>query len=140
MAGAYLGGRPRDESAAPARPFTFIAVGVGVGILTGLLGVGGGFLLVPVLTLLGGLRLNVAIGTSLVIIAFNSVSGLLSHLGHLDLPWVLVAGATVSALLGTLVGMRISARVPLPVLRRGFGVSVLVVGGAVLAVESRQWV
>nr|WP_225929787.1 TSUP family transporter [Rhodococcus opacus] len=59
--------------------------------MTGLFGVGGGFLIIPALVLLPGVEMAVAVGTSLLIVAVNSGSGLIATLGHLSLDWALVA-------------------------------------------------
>jgi uncharacterized membrane protein YfcA len=87
--------------------------GVGVGFLTGFLGVGGGFLLVPALVLLLGLPMREAVGTSLVVIAINSAAGLLGHLGDGALNWgligLLVGGGTLGILAGTALARRLSA-------------------------------
>ncbi|WP_067856679.1 sulfite exporter TauE/SafE family protein [Nocardia shimofusensis] len=80
-----------------------VPAGLGVGFLTGLFGVGGGFLIIPALVLLLGIEMSVAVGTSLVIVTANSGSGLLAYLGNLDLDWVLVAVFTATAIGGSLV-------------------------------------
>ncbi|QSQ11795.1 sulfite exporter TauE/SafE family protein [Myxococcus landrumensis] len=98
--------------------------GVGVGILSGLVGAGGGFLIVPALAMVG-LPTPVATATSLVVIALQCAAGLMGHLGHLDLPWVLTAQVIAVALVGSLVGGRLAGRVAPGLLRRGFAVFVL---------------
>ncbi len=74
-----------------------LSEGIGVGILTGLVGVGGGFAIVPALVLLAQTPMKEAVGTSLLIIACNSVAGFLGYLGHVDLNWQLMASFTVAA-------------------------------------------
>ncbi len=103
-----------------------IAGGAGVGLLTGILGVGGGFLIVPTLVMLVGLPMGQAIGTSLVIIAANSVAGLLGHLsaGRFDLTLTLIFVA--AGLGGTWAGARLAGRLPATRLRQGFAVFVIV--------------
>jgi uncharacterized protein len=102
-----------------------IAVGAGVGILTGILGVGGGFLIVPALVMLVGLPMYQAVGTSLVIIAANSLAGFIGHLGSslLDLSLTLVF--VISGLTGTFAGSRLAKRIPAHQLRQIFAVFVL---------------
>ena len=121
---------PRALAPAAGAPKLGVAVlsGVGVGLLTGLLGVGGGFLIVPALVMLVGLPMAQAVGTSLVIIAMNSLAGLLGHWGSpLDLT---VTGVFVAAGLGgTALGARLANRWPADQLRRAF--ALLVVGLAV---------
>jgi uncharacterized protein len=66
--------------------------GPAVGFLTGFLGVGGGFLIVPALVLVLGMSMREAVGSSLVVIAINSAAGLLGHLGERGVSWLLLAG------------------------------------------------
>ena len=112
-----------------------VGEGLVVGVVTGLVGAGGGFLVVPALVLLGGLPMGVAVGTSLLVIAMKSFGGVAGYLGSVQPDWVLVAGVTVAAVLGGLVGGRLVGRVPEDGLRRGFGWFVLVMGVVVLGQE-----
>lgn len=136
---AMLRGRRGDHAGHSARselPTAKIIVeGLAVGLVTGLVGAGGGFLIVPALALLGGLPMPVAVGTSLLVIAINSFAGLAGHLTSVSLDWVLVIGVTVAAILGSLLGARLAGRIPEQILRKGFGVFVLVMGVFVLAQE-----
>lgn len=109
-----------------------LGAGAAVGLLTGIFGVGGGFLLVPALVLLLGLPMEIAVGTSLVVIALNSGVGFAAHAGHADLDWALVTAFTAAAVTGSVVASRIAGRLPVARLRRWFAVLVLGVGGAVL--------
>jgi uncharacterized protein len=88
-----------------------------VGLLTGFLGVGGGFLIVPALVLLVGLPMNQAVGTSLMIIAMNSFAGFLGHLSNLQLDASVIAAFVGAGILGTFAGARISKHVPAERLR-----------------------
>ncbi len=119
-------GRPALGSERPFAGWGWVVVaGIGVGVLTGILGVGGGFLIVPALVLLVRLPMQQAVGTSLAVIAANSLAGLLGHInaGPLDLPLVLVfAGA---GLFGALAGARLAQRVPVHRLRQAFAVFVI---------------
>ncbi|OMH34300.1 sulfite exporter TauE/SafE family protein [Tersicoccus sp. Bi-70] len=111
-----------------------LAVGLGVGMLTGLVGAGGGFMIVPALTLLAGLSMPQAVGTSLLVITVNSAAGLAGHLtSSTALNWPLVGAVTLVAIAGSLVGARLVDRIPAPALRRWFGVFVLAMGVIVLA-------
>lgn len=109
--------------------------GLAVGAVTGLVGAGGGFLVVPALALLGGLPMPVAVGTSLLVIAMKSFAGLTGYLTVVSPDWALVAAVTAAAVAGSLVGTRLASRVPEAALRRGFGGFVLVMGVFVLAME-----
>lgn len=108
--------------------------GAGVGVLTGVVGVGGGFLIVPALVLLGGLPMSLAVGTSLSIITLNSAAGFLHHLhqGSPALHWPLIALFAVIGVVGTRVGDRIGRRLPQLTLRRSFAAFLIVMGLYVL--------
>ncbi len=103
-----------------------LAGGAGVGLLTGVLGVGGGFLIVPALVMLVGLPMNQAIGTSLVIIAANSAAGLLGHLAGNPLDMTLTLIFVSAGLGGTFVGARLARRLPATRLRQAFALFVIV--------------
>ena len=112
-----------------------IIEGVIVGLVTGLVGAGGGFLVVPALVLLGGLSMPIAVGTSLVVIAMKSFAGLAGYLTTVTLDWGLVGAVTAAAVLGSLLGSRLAGRIPEATLRKGFGVFVLLMGVFVLTQE-----
>jgi uncharacterized membrane protein YfcA len=110
-----------------------IAGGTGVGLLSGLVGVGGGFLIVPALVLLAGVPMASAVGTSLAVITLNSFSGFGKYLGVLEheglaLEWhVLLVVASVG-IVGSLAGHRLGRSLPEAVLRRMFGVFLILMG------------
>jgi uncharacterized membrane protein YfcA len=110
-----------------------IADGIIVGLVTGLVGAGGGFLVVPALALLGGLPMVVAVGTSLLVIAMKSFAGLAGYLSTVHIDWPLAAAVTIAAILGSLAGGRLTGRIPEVVLRKAFGWFVAVMGAFVLA-------
>lgn len=89
-----------------------VAAGFGVGILTGFLGVGGGFLIVPALVFFGGLPMKQAIGTSLLVIALNCFAGLLGHLSYglfdLKITFIVTLLAVFGAVFGTILSQKIS--------------------------------
>jgi uncharacterized membrane protein YfcA len=84
--------------------------GAAVGFLTGFLGVGGGFLVVPALVIMLRMPMTLAIGTSLLIIALNSVSSMISRIGMAHLDWRIIVPFTLGAVAGTLVGKRVADR------------------------------
>ncbi|WP_282697439.1 sulfite exporter TauE/SafE family protein [Streptomyces sp. CC208A] len=127
-------GRTPARSAHQDLPLTHIAAeGLAVGAVTGLVGAGGGFLVVPALVLLGGLPMGVAVGTSLLVIAMKSFAGLAGHLSGVSLDWGVAVTVTVAAVAGSLAGARLAGRVPQDALRRAFGWFVVVMGVLVLA-------
>ncbi|WP_406065872.1 sulfite exporter TauE/SafE family protein [Micromonospora sp. NBC_00860] len=106
--------------------------GLVVGLVTGLVGAGGGFLVVPALALLGGLPMPVAVGTSLVVIAMKSFAGLAGYLSSVNIDWNLAAAVTLAAVAGSVAGGRLAGRIPADVLRKSFGWFVVVMGVLVL--------
>ena len=128
-----LRGRPSARAAGGRRPAAVLAAGFGVGALTGFLGVGGGFLIVPALLLLADVPIHRAIGSSLLVIAANSASGVVGHLRLGRMPLGLTAAFTAAAVLGAFVGVRAGASLDPARLRRAFAVFVLLVGASLLA-------
>jgi uncharacterized membrane protein YfcA len=120
-------GMPTTPGSSP-RTAQVIAAGLGVGFLTGFLGVGGGFLIVPALVLFAGLPMREAIGTSLVVIAANCAAGLAAHLAHGGFDPRLTLAVTTLAAAGAFAGTALSHRLPVAALRRGFALFVLAVG------------
>jgi hypothetical protein len=108
-----------------------------VGLLTGLVGVGGGFAIVPALVLLAKLPMKQAIGTSLLIIIANSITGFMGYLGHVDLNWHLIISFIFAASLGTIPGAYLARYVPAQKLQKSFGYFLLAVAAFVL-VQNRQ--
>ncbi|WP_299928181.1 sulfite exporter TauE/SafE family protein [uncultured Nocardioides sp.] len=140
---AMLRGRrkaPAHASADSELPVKRIVLdGLVVGVATGLVGAGGGFLVVPALVLLGGLPMSVAVGTSLLVIAMKSFAGLAGYLSAVQLPWGLVLGVTAAAIVGSVIGGRLAGKVPETQLRKAFGWFVLVMGGFVLVQQGPSW-
>ncbi len=110
-----------------------VGYGAAVGLVTGLVGAGGGFLVVPALVLLGGLSMPVAVGTSLVVIAMQSFAGFAGHLSTVHIHWGLAATVTGAAIAGSVLGGRLTGRIPQAALRKAFGWLVLAMGVFVLA-------
>jgi uncharacterized membrane protein YfcA len=110
-----------------------LASGAGVGLLTGFLGVGGGFLIVPALVLAVGLPMREAVGTSLLVIAMNSLAGLLGHLGGppLDIALLLIFG--IAGVAGVFSGSRLARHVQPVRLQQSFALFVIVLALALLA-------
>ncbi len=106
-------------------------VGLVVGFASGLLGVGGGFLLVPALVLLLGIPLAVAVGTSLLAIILPAASGAVTYAALGSIDWTAVAATVPFGILGALYGARLAIRIPEAALRVAFDV-VLLAGAAKL--------
>ena len=130
--------KPRETSSVTTRQLPVLKVvveGVVVGVVTGLVGAGGGFLVVPALVLLGGLSMQTAVGTSLLVIAMKSFAGLAGHLQHVDIDWPITLAVTAAAVAGSFAGAPLAARIPPNTLRRGFGVFIIVMAAVVLGME-----
>lgn len=119
---------------APVRPHLFLLglIAGAVGILTGLVGVGGGFLIVPALVLLLGVPVKEAVGTSLGVIALNSAAGFAGYWGKVAMDTPVMASFAALAIVGVVLGTRIGRSVSPGHLRRGFAVLLVVVGAAIL--------
>ena len=141
VVGVRMWRSPDEEEGGPRirrRPSLMLAAGAFVGVLTGFLGVGGGFLIVPALGRIGGLGIRTAIATSLVVIAMSSIAGLTAHLVHGNsVPLGLAAALTIAALIGAAAGMRGGRNVSSAQLRRGFAGFVTVVGSALIFVNTQ---
>lgn len=125
-----------DSSAPDKLPLVRIILdGLAVGIATGLVGAGGGFLVVPVLNLLGGLPMAMAVGTSLLVVAMKSFAGLGGYLLSVQFNWPLVGAFTAIAVAGSFIGSALAGRIPEKSLRKGFGYFVLAMGAIVLIQE-----
>ncbi len=105
-----------------------IVTGLGVGVMTGFFGVGGGFLIVPALVLILGLNMRTAVGTSLVVIAINSASGLAAHLRYGTLDLTMAALFTVGGAIGAILGASLAGKLDEQRLQRGFAMFVAVLG------------
>jgi len=112
--------------------------GLLVGLVTGLIGVGGGFLLVPALTILAGLPIQAAVGTSLFIIVMQSIAALAGHLNQMSIDLNLTLMVAVCAILGSIVGSGLANKMDAQLLKQGFGVFVLLLGCFILYQEVNQ--
>ena len=131
-------GREARAGSHECRPVRCLATGVAVGVLTGFLGVGGGFLIVPALVLAAGLEMKPGIGTSLAIIAVNCLGGLLGQLRYTSFDWLLTVGFLIAAMAGMLAGVVLTARLSGQALRRAFGWCVVGLGGLLVLMNLRS--
>ena len=113
-----------------------VLYGISIGLVTGLLGAGGGFLLIPALVLLLKLPMKQAIGTSLMIIALNSLIGFTGDLGHFSIDWAFLARITAIAVTGIFIGGAVGKKIQGDKLKKGFGWFVLVMGIYILLKET----
>lgn len=137
---AMLKGRKESADVTASAPkdlpmMKIAAEGIVVGIVTGLVGAGGGFLVVPALVLLSGLPMKRAVATSLMIIVLKSYSAFAGYLSHTSIDFG-VAGSVIGlSIVGAMIGVALSSVVSGQRLRKGFGVFVLMMGVFVLARE-----
>jgi uncharacterized protein len=115
-------------------PLIFIE-GIVVGMLTGLVGAGGGFLIIPALVILSKLPMKQAVGTSLLIIAAKSLIGFTGDLGNITIDWVLILTVTGLAVIGIFIGNSMSKKIDGTKLKKGFGWFVLIMGIYILVKE-----
>lgn len=140
LVAAYFMLKPMQLSLAEHAPREAWKIGLDgllVGVLTGLVGVGGGFLIVPALVLLGNLSMHKAVATSLVIIALKSYSGFWKYLDvleaqSLELDWKVLGLVTALGVAGSLVGNQIGTRIPQVKLKRLFGLFLIVMAAYIL--------
>ncbi|HET6655613.1 MAG TPA: sulfite exporter TauE/SafE family protein [Gammaproteobacteria bacterium] len=132
--------RPRkSDSAQPRQPLWSIPLdGLAVGFVTGLVGVGGGFMIIPALVLLAGIPIHRAVGTSLCIIVLNAFAGFHKYLGvleasHLQLDWPILGAIAAIGIAGSLAGNVVGTHIPQAKLKRVFGVFLVVMGAYIVA-------
>ncbi len=106
--------------------------GIGVGLLTGLVGVGGGFLIVPALVLLSGIPMKTAVGTSLAIVAAKSYAGFAGYMGGVPIDWALMGGFTAITIAGSFVGAHFSTRISQNALKKAFAWFLVAVASYIL--------
>ncbi|PIE27776.1 MAG: hypothetical protein CSA58_02465 [Micrococcales bacterium] len=132
---AMIRGRrdPGTSQTSGRRPIAKIVLeGVVVGFVTGLVGAGGGFLVVPALVLLGGLPMAAAVSTSLMVVSMNCFAALFGYLSSVQIDWSVALSVTAAALVGSVFGGMLVGRVHADSLRKGFGWFVLVMGSFIL--------
>jgi uncharacterized protein len=133
-------GRGRSTAGDGDRPLALPLLGLVallVGAMTGIVGIGGGFLIVPALVLLARVPIKEAIGTSLLVIAMNTASGYVGYAGRTTMAWGFLAGFTLIAIGGILAGARLVQYVSQAQLKRAFAVFLIAVGAFVL-IQNRQ--
>lgn len=128
----------KEEASKPklsfGQKFLLISLeGLVVGAITGFVGAGGGFLIIPALVILVGLPMKIAVGTSLFIIATKSLIGFIGDIQKQPyIDWNLMLTITAIAIVGLVIGLYFSAKVPEKLLKKGFGFFVLIMGAFIL--------
>ena len=130
---AMLRQRPPVQARAQRGWMTVFPIALGVGVLTGFFGVGGGFLIVPALVVLLGMPMELAVGTSLLVIALTSALALSAHLASGAIQWPIAVAMTGSAIVGALAGSTVGGRVAQERLRQGFAGLIVAIGAVLLA-------
>lgn len=115
-----------------------IPVAIVLGIMTGIIGVGGGFLIVPTLVILAGLEMKKAVGTSLLIIAINSLSGFLGYLNYIEVPWLFLIQFSAFSIVGIFIGAALVKKIKADSLRKGFAVFLIIMGTFILYKNKNQ--
>jgi uncharacterized protein len=135
VVGAIMIRRQKAEASERERAGLMIILlsGIGVGLLTGFLGVGGGFLIVPALVLLVGLPMKQAVGTSLIVIAMNSLAGFLGHVSDFSVDMALLAVFTLAGIAGTYLGTKAARHADPHLLRQLFAIFIIGLGLFLLA-------
>lgn len=110
--------------------------GLGIGSLSGIVGAGGGFMIIPALLKLGNLTMKTAIGTSLAIIAINTFFGFIGSIGSITIQWQILLTFTAIAAVGILVGNLLGKKINGSKLKKGFGYFVLILGLLILLKET----
>ncbi len=123
---------PGDAPATKPPSRALYLVALAVGALTGVIGIGGGFLIVPALVVFGQVPMRQAVGTSLLVIAMNSVSGYAGQRNPQPIPWNFVITFTAVAVAGIVTGTVFATRVPQRTLKKGFAMLLLVIAAVVL--------
>lgn len=114
------------------RYLLFLPQALMVGVITGVVGVGGGFLIVPALNIFAGLKMRKSIGTSLLLITFNSYIGFYGYLGTIAIPWSFLGIFTLLSIGGVFIGAALAQKVPQKRLKKIFAVFLIVMGFFIL--------
>jgi uncharacterized protein len=132
---AMIRGQKFQPSEKP-HPMVGLLLGIGVGFIGGIFGVGGGFMIVPILVLFFGLPMRDAVGTSLCAVVMITSFGFAAEtLNHPNLPWVFLAGLMATAATGMVIGSSLRQRIDGSKLKLGFGYFVFLIGLMVIGLE-----
>ena len=129
-----------DEVSGSSSLITSIPYALLVGAVTGFLGAGGGFILIPVMTLLLGMNIKQAVGTSLAVIALNSLSGFANDLGHVNIDWKFLTIVTAIAFAGSIIGAQVADKIDSRKMKAYFGWFVLLLGIVIITREGYHFI
>lgn len=124
-----------DTNTSSADTIKLLSFGVLVGLTTGFLGAGGGFLIIPALVLILKIPMKKAVGTSLLIIALNSLIGFTGDLGYISINWKFLISISLIAVAGIFIGGALAKKIESHKLKKGFGWFVLVMGVYIIIKE-----
>ena len=133
--GSMIRGRPEVETKKEAEDLNYpliIVEGILVGAVTGFVGAGGGFLIIPALVILAKIPMKEAVGTSLMIIAIKSLFGFSGDLGQLNIDWQFLSISAAISIVGIVLGGRLAKKIPGHKLKKGFGYFVLIMGAFIV--------
>ena len=122
----------RTERSDAARATLLVGAGIGVGLLAGVVGVGGGFLIVPAMVLLAGIPMKRAIGTSLAVVSLNSLSGFAGYLGAVAVNYTTMGTFAAVTVLSSFTGARLARQWSAERLKLGFAWSLIVVASYII--------
>jgi uncharacterized protein len=122
---------PRNDN--PHFTAKLIPQALGVGALTSLVGAGGGFVIVPALVLIANVPIKPAVGSSLLIISLNAVSGFIGYIGQVPIDWSLISTFSLMAAIGAVIGTTLIRRVPQQRIKQAFAILILVLGTYLVA-------
>ena len=115
--------------------FLIVIEGGVVGVITGIIGAGGGFLIIPALVILTGLPMKRAVATSLMIISVKSLIGFLGDINHFNIDWIFLCSFTLISILGIFIGIFLNKFIEGPKLKRAFGWFILIMGVYIICKE-----
>lgn len=128
-------GRKETDAQLDERPLPYLIIlieGLIVGIITGIVGVGGGFLIVPALVLLARIPMKEAVGTSLLIISLKSFSGFTGYLNQVEIPWLFLGKFTIMTAIGIIIGSKLVSFVDQKTLKKSFAIFLVIMGFFIL--------
>lgn len=134
-----ISSRKNKPSRVQLQPEILVIQGFGIGVLTGLIGAGGGFLIVPALVILLGMPIKHAIGTSLLLVAVNALAGFIASMTYTPIRWEFILPFTGLCIVGLGMGLVVGKNIHSEKLRKGFGYFVLILGAFIFSTEIFQW-